>query len=174
MCAYASASDVAALTPNLLGILDAYGPSSSPTLQEVEEFLSSGCAIIETHLTAWGYVVPITPDLSVYGWLGRLNVYFAAAMAEISRTVATVGPDERTRGQVFDEWFWRDLERLGEVDLTLMGAARTTHATIYSGAQTVTDKDSYESDTDRVKPRFARGMFDTPGTVRSSGQGSAS
>ncbi len=164
--AYASASDVANRCRNLLGGVSNFSSSTSPTITAVNGFLSSACSIIETFLLSCGYSVPVTEDTAVYGWLSELNTLYAAAQAEMTRVNVTLGPGERTRGQVFDEMFWKGLKRLAEGDLTFAGLSRTSTAKIYVGGVSQDDKDTWEDTTDRVRPRFTRGMFAFDETVR--------
>lgn len=64
--------------------------------------------------------------------------------------------------------FWDQLDRLvnGKLgDLTLAGLSRSSLGTLYAGGVSVAAKQSYESMTDRVKPKFAKDMFEFPGVV---------
>ena len=67
--AYASASTVAGYTKNLLGPDKIYTESSSPTLNSVESWLSSGCSVIETVLSGAKYTTPVPTTSAVYGWV---------------------------------------------------------------------------------------------------------
>jgi len=166
--AYAAASDVAALCKNILAGASNFSAATCPTLDAVEEWLSSGCAVIETHLRAHGYQ---GADLgtAAYGWLGDLNALYAAARVELSRTNLSLAPGERTRGQVFDEMFWRGLNRLSDLlegDMTEAGLVRSgTAPELYVGGVSESDKLTWDTDTDRVRPRFYRGMLGFPGTA---------
>jgi len=165
--AYASGCDVGAFCRNLLG---AAGPNftddTNPTLLAVDTWLSSGCAVLETKLKSRGYSTPVASTVSAYGWLTNLNALYAAARAEMSMTTVGLRVGERTRGQVFDKMFWDELERMLEMDLTMAGIARSATGTVYVGGIGVADKDSYEDDSDRVSPRFGRGVGAFPGTIR--------
>lgn len=163
---YSSASDIAAMCPNLLGSASAWSESTEPSRTAVNAFISSGCAIIEGKLQGWKYDVPVPSTSTLYGWLKDLNMLFASARAEMSRTVETVSPGERTRGQVLLEQFWSGLKELASQDLTLVGATRVSTAPIYVGGISQDDKDDWDDTSDRVKPRVRRGQFDFPGTIR--------
>jgi hypothetical protein len=154
--AYASASDVANLCRGLLNSASTFDASTSPTNTAVSVWLSSGCAILEAQLTAWGYTVPVPTSTIAYNWLQDLNTLFASARAELSRTNLTLQPGERTRGQVFNDMFWKDLGRLEDRDLTLAGVTRDSTVLVYTGGISVADKDAVVSNTDRVEPRFKR------------------
>jgi len=166
--AYASASDVAANSQSLLHGADSFGTSSSPMLSEVRGWLSSGCSIIETRVASHGYTVPVTAGTRGYDWAKDLNAIYATARAELSRTNVTLAPGERTRGQVFLEMFWDGLEEFLKMDLTLVGIARGSSGTLYAGGISKSDKQLDEADSDRVQPRFKRGQFEFPGTIRPS------
>jgi hypothetical protein len=164
--AYSSASDVVGWCHNVLGSASMFSEATDPTLGNVESWLSSGCAVIETQLQSWGYSVPVAATAGAYQWLKDLNTLYAAARVEMSRTNITLGPGERTRGQVMDEWFWRDLDRLQRRDLSTAGVSRSSTGKLYVGGVSQSDKATWDQDSDRVKPRFRKGMFETPGTTR--------
>ena len=169
--AYASASTVAGYTKNLLGPDKIYTESSCPTLNNVESWLSSGCSVIETVLAGAKYSTPVPTTSGVYGWVSELNALWAAAHAEWSRTNVTLSPGERTRGQVLYDYFWSELEKLilgiggNGNDLTLVGLTRTSVGKLYVGGISYSDKHTWESDSDRVKPFAFRGMGRFPGTI---------
>ena len=110
--------------------------------------------------------VPVASTVRAYNWVKELNALYATARAELSRTNVTLVPGERTRGQVFLEMFWEDLHSFVAMNLTSVGVGRTSTAQIYVGGISQTDKDTYDEDSDRVPPRFRRGQFEFPGTVR--------
>ena len=71
--AYASASDVSGLCRSLLGENVTFSDSSCPTINQVKNWLTSGCSIIESRLTQKGYSVPVSNGAGAYGWLNDLN-----------------------------------------------------------------------------------------------------
>ena len=175
--AYCSASTVVSYcSKNLLGPDRIFTESTCPTLNQVEQYMSSGCAILETVLAGARYTTPVPTTAGVYGWVGRLNALWAAANAELYRMNTTLGPDERSRGQVLMTYFWDELEKLilgiggNGNDLTLVGLARTSIGKIYVGGISIDDKQSWESDSDRVKPFAFREMARFPGTIDLSGK----
>ena len=170
--AYASASDVAMLCRNLLGPEHAFSQSSSPSLLSVNTWLSSGCSIIESKIAGAGYAVPIVQGTTLYQWLSDLNAMFAVSRAEMSRINVTLNSGERTRGQLFEEMFWKQLDTLvTSIDLTTIGGVTNSSGnsilgqTMWVGGTSVASKDTYKDDTDRVKPKFSVGMFNLPGTL---------
>ena len=167
---YASASDVGTFCTNLLGAAGStFTTATNPTLGAVDVWLSSGCAVLETKLGSSGYTTPVASTAAAYGWLTNLNSLYAAARAEMSRANVTLRVGERTRGQVFDKMFWDELKRLLDMDLTFAGVGRSGTGTLYTGGISVADKRTYESNSNRVSPRFERGMFDFPETIRPDG-----
>ncbi len=163
--AYCSGCDVAVLVQNILGGQDGFSTSTSPAIDAVNRLMTSGCGIIETRLQAGGYSVPPASDTAIYSELVHCNALFAAGWVEMSRTNATVSKGERTRGQVFLEMFEGCMGSLLGRDLTLAGLTRQSAGRLYAGGISIADKQAKESDTDRVAPRFGRGMMDSPGTI---------
>lgn len=156
MCAYASASDVSGLCRNLLGAASGFDTSTSPTLTQVNTWLSSGCALINSIVGGRGFSA--IPQSSVaYEFAMQANAQFAAWMAERSRTLATVQVTERTRADMFKRDFNDSLDLLKVIDLGRLGVIQTS--AVYTGGISNADKNSVESDTDRVTPRFTRGML---------------
>ena len=165
--AYASASDVGSFCLNLLGSAGStFTTETNPTLEAVNSWLLSGCAVLETELGSHGYSTPVASTVAAYGWLTNLNALYAAARAEMSRANVTLRVGERTRGQVFDKMFWDELKRLLDMDLTMAGIARSATGTLYTGGISVADKQAKEGDSDRVSPAFQKNMFNFPGTIR--------
>lgn len=169
--AYAAASDVANYCRNLLGDSGSFSSSTSPTLTAVNTWLSSGCSIIEAKLSSYGYATPVSNTTVLYEWIRDLNTLYAAARAEMSRINVTLSPGERTRGQVFEEMFWKQLDQWKSMDLTTTGATNNTSGnsilgqTLWVGGTSIDSKDTYKDDSDRVKPKFSKGMFNMPGTI---------
>lgn len=163
---YCAASDVAIMSKNILGKEPIFTSSTSPNIQSVNSWISTGCAVIDTHLAAAGYNVPVASGTTVFGMLTRCNTLWAAARVEESRTNITLARDERTRGQVFDEQFKECIDTLTGMDLTFAGLTRTSEATIYAGGIKVADKRTNEQDSTLVTPRFMRDQFDFPGTIQ--------
>lgn len=169
--AYAAASDVAGMCRNLLGPATMFGASTSPTLATVNTYLSSGCGILESTLQNKGYTVPVAVGTAARDWLQNLNMLYAAGMSELTRVNITLTPGERTRGQVLLEYFWKQLNYFTSLNLASMGVTRSaTVGTLFVGGTSKTSKDSYNANSDRVAPRFARGMFTTTGALAPTGQ----
>lgn len=165
--AYASASDVAQYTPNLLDDGE-FTETSKPSRNAVARYLTAGDALIDTALAGAGYSVPIGAAATVYNFVVDLSALYAAAQAELSRVSARIAAQERTRYQVFMDAFTDGLTTLTDMDLSRSGVTRASAGKLYAGGISKADKTSVESDTDRVQPRFERGQFRYPGTQRPS------
>lgn len=163
--AYASASDVAALTKNLVGGTGDFTDSSSPNVTQVDFWLSTGSAIINTRLAGAGYS-PIPESSEAYGMAAQINAVYAAWMAERSRTNARSNPGERTRSDLFKDDFKMLLEMLLDMDLSVVGVpiltGSSTRARPYAGGISVSDKETVRANTDRTTPRFGRDMNSDP------------
>jgi len=164
--AYASTSNVAALCATLLEGEADFSASTSPTSAQVESFLSSGCGLIEGILIDLGYDPPPASTTIAYSILSHLNAIYGAAMAELSLMNTSLTPEERTRAEYLESLFWREVERLKGMDLSSMGLTRASRGVLYAGGISQSDKHSYDKDTDRVEPRFRRGQFAFPETIR--------
>ena len=134
--------------------------------EEVDAWISSGCGVIESQLNGHGYSTPVASGTGAFDVLRDLNALFAAARVEMSRVNVTLGPGERVRGQVFDKMFWDQLAMFMSQDLTLLGLTRSTQGKLYVGGTSITEKQKQEKDSDRVEPRFHRGIGRFPGTIR--------
>ena len=145
--------------------------STSPNLDAVEVWLSSGCGVLESTLASMGYSVPVATDTVLWSWLRHLNTLFAAAYAEMSRVNTTISAGERTRGQIYLAQFNDSLKNLQNMNLSAMGATENTAGgmTMFVGGISNASKETYQQDSDRVKPRFFKGLFDMPDTTRPSG-----
>ena len=172
--AYASASNVAPYCLNILGDSTNFTDSTMPTIKQVNGWLSSGCAVINAKILGMGYGIPAS-GTTIFEALTDCNALFAAARVEMARTNVTLAPGERTRGQIFEEMARAcACSVLGAGDLTLVGLTKTSSGKLYVGGVSVTQKQTEESDTDRVTPRFNRGEFDFPGTIQPKGSNTAS
>lgn len=161
--AYAAASDVGALCANLLGSASEFESSTSPTLTQVNSWLSSGCAAINAR---YGGAIPATSN--AYELARQANALFAAWFAERSRVNTRVAANERTRADMFKRDFDAVIEMLDLLDYDELGVDAGTSAA-WAGGISRADKQTYEANSDRVKPRFSRGMLDYPGLSLSEG-----
>ena len=158
--AYANTVDVAGYCANLINNAGDFSGSTLPTNLQVMRWLSSGCAIINTRLTARGYGLPAS-GTDPYEMLTYLNAIYAAAQAEMARTNVRLSPGERTRGQVLMEDFKKGLEDFLKGDLSRAGLAYT-HAG-YVGGISQSDHDATDAGADRIPTRFTKNQFNNPG-----------
>lgn len=168
--AYASASDVAALTKNLAGGESTFTESSSPTLAQVETWLSTGCALINAKLLNQGYGALTTAQGAAYELAKTVNALYAGWLAERSRTNARSNPGENTRADMLKEDFEWHLEQLMGFDFGQFGMSKSSRrARAYAGGISVADKDTVRDNTDRVAGKFSRGMTGDPERIDPSG-----
>jgi len=168
--AYASASDVAALTRNLLGAYSNYGTSTSPTLTQVEAWLSAGCALINTTIFGRNYSQAVPEGSAAYEFISMANAQFAAWQAERSRTLASVNTNERTRADMFKKDFTDSLEMIKVLSLGQAGVAQVSN--VYTGGISQSDKQAEEANQDRVNSRFVRGQMTDRAAPREGDLGS--
>ena len=168
--AYASSSDVAILTPHLLpsGSVSGsdFSASTYPTLNAVNSWLSSGCAIINTKLASYGYDA-IGATSGAYEFARDLNALYGAWRAERSLLSSRVSKMENSRADFFKKDFYEGLDMLCKLDLSNMGVTRgKAPPADYLGGMSQSDKELTESDTDRVVPRFESGQFKNQSTQK--------
>src|SRR3990167_2212392 len=141
---YSSASDVAILTPHLLGTASDFTTSTSPTLAAVNSWLSSGCAVINGKLAAHGYGA-IPAGNAVYGIAQQAEATYGAWGAERSRLSARVAPDGNTRDTAFRKDFFDLLNQPVAIYLTTVGVSRTNAPpSVYAGGISVSDRETNE------------------------------
>ena len=93
--AYASASDVAALCRNLANGGSTFDATTCPNGSQVNVWLSTGCAVINSRVQGMGYTPPLTGTAAEVAQ--QANACYAAWFAERSRHNARTTADERTR-----------------------------------------------------------------------------
>lgn len=165
---YSATSDVAAYVPNLIDGAADFDATTRPTKAVVENFLSSGCAIIESELQTGGYAVPVPGNSTVRISIKQLETWYGVAEAESVRSTARVAATDRTRAQFFAAKFEKGLDKLLSRDLSRAGLSHTSK--LYAGGISVSDKETVEDDTDRVAPRFERDQFRIEGADRPRGK----
>ena len=95
--AYADLAAVIAITPQRA----AYDTTTIPTAAQVGTFLTDIAGEIDARLEAAGIAVPVTSPASFVAWLGRLNAYGAASLAEEAANPEAEG------GGVAERWWTR-------------------------------------------------------------------
>lgn len=103
--AYGTAAGVQAMLP-AVGRL---GGSSVPTAAQVAAWLDQGAAVINRHLAAAGYAVPVASTATCYAELTALNELYAAAYTVLARGLDTVQGSDENRS---DTWLKRFDEQL--------------------------------------------------------------
>jgi len=167
---YSSCQRVAALVPNLINSASSFDglTVTHPASAQFIQWMSSGCAMINTRLQTLGYDVPIGSGVVAYDFLADLEATYAAYRAEMSRSSPRIAAGERTRAQQFKKDFDDGLKALAGMDLTRMGVAYM--GKWYVGGISESEKEDVESDSDRVKMRFTHGQFSNPEALRPDGQ----
>lgn len=117
--AYAAPSDVAALVPDLLAGSPAFSAATSPTLAQVEAWLSAGCTMLEGLIASWGYQLPLSPAAAEQ--VRMANALYAAMWAELSHVTPILALGERTRAQVIRDFLQQEVSRLSQLDWRPLG-----------------------------------------------------
>jgi hypothetical protein len=159
---YAATADVADLCRSLLGPDSDFSGNTVPSASAVVNWLADGYSIINAQLASVGYATPAASTTAIYWHLKHLNTLYAAGFAELSRVNTTVGPGERTRGQVFLDMFWKQCDLLESYAQGSGLLADSAIGTLYVGGTDVATKATYADNTARVQPRFKRDMFRFP------------
>ena len=166
---YSSCALVAQMIPNLLNAasgFDGLDAGIMPGSAQLVRFMSAGCALIEGKLKSRGYSTPVPATAAVYDFVADVEATYAAFRAEAVRVSSRTGSGERTRAEILRNQFDKMLKDLMAMDLTYMGVAMADQW--YVGGISQTEKDTVESDTDRVGNRFTRGGFDGALTTSAS------
>lgn len=160
---YCETTDVAALVSQIVSGSADFGTNTNPTKAQVQAFVSSGCALLDTLTQGNGYTPPASSN-AIYGIYKQANALYAAALAERRRTVDQTAPGVKSRSDLL----WADFkfhigllfgtEAATALDLASAGLATNSTAGPYAGGISIDDIESQEDDTDRVPARFVRGM----------------
>lgn len=142
-----------------------FDSSSTPTLSQVESFLTLGSAQIGAMLVSYGYS-QAQSDADVLAVLETWNAFSACEMIELTHPSAGGGfpGEERTsRLQVFSGWRKTAKEVLQSDALQAIGGNRT-HP-VSTGGVSISDKEVIEEDTDFEPYLFAKDKHSHPATV---------
>src|SRR3990167_4994923 len=143
--AYASGTDVASLCKNLVGSASSFDTSTSPNLTQVNLWLSSGCALINSALGSRGFgAIPTTS--AAYDFARDATALYAAWRAESSRINARVAPGERTRADKFKHDFTDALCELKAMDLA-RGGVSVANWQGGAGGVSVGERDCWDVDS---------------------------
>jgi len=163
---YCDTTHVAALCSQIVSGSADFGTNTNPTKAQVQFWISSGCALLDTVTKGKGYAPPASTN-SIYDLYRNINALYAAWMSEKKRTVDQTAPGSKTRAQQFYDdlrfhfqmLFGSDLDAL---DLASAGLAVTNTAGPWGGGINVTDVENEEdawADGTTVPPRFTRGQM---------------
>ena len=118
-------------TTGVQALLPAIGPlsgSTVPTSTQVTTWLGEGSSVIDRHLAAAGYSIPVGASATVYPELTSLANLYAAAQAAIARGLDTVQGSEENRAEIWLARFQAQLSALVSSDLTALGVSLATVA----------------------------------------------
>lgn len=170
---YCSSSDVGALSPHLISGAGDFTTSTSPTLVQVNQWISAGSSIINTRLAAKGYGAIPTTSMA-YDFARDINANYGAYRAELSRLSSRVSRDENTRADFFKKAYMDMLNDVVVLDLSNAGVPRDyAPPANFAGGISVSDKQENDSDPDIVQPRFQRGQFQNAETINPVPTGNA-
>ena len=122
MSMYGSVAGVSALIP-AAGTLSG---SSVPTTGQVGTWLTEATAIVNRHVAAAGYSVPVANTTALHPELSALANLYAAAMALQARGLDTIQGAEENRSETMLTRFYAQLGDIAKADLGGMGATSTT------------------------------------------------
>lgn len=172
---FASCALVSGLIPNLLnGASDFEGINDAtilPASVTIVNFMSAGCDLIIAKINSLGFNAPTGEALSSY--LAIIEANYAAWQCEMSRSSPRTAKGERSRADDFRKAYEAALRQLDKMDLSMLGLTPifATGSGWYLGGISQADKDSVESDTDRVDARFTRDGFGSPEVPSGTGAG---
>lgn len=166
---YASASDVSLYCPEIVATGAEFEDDTGPTRPQVIGWLDRGYSEINTRLEAAGYSTPVTTAATAYNAFVDLEALWAAAHVQLARMSSRLGPDERSKAQMYIDWFNDRFEKLLSKDLTRAGLTRSSAGALFVGGISEASKDAYEDDADRVAPRFKRDQFRAAGAEAPAG-----
>lgn len=155
---YATHKDVEVLCPRIFN-----APSGVPEATVVQNWIDEGAALIDARLTSAGYSAPVSSSAAAYKLFRHCNALYAACIVEMSRGTSQTAAAETGRSFNFCDRFERNLNSLLAMDLSGLGVSVSSAGQMYIGGISEDDKESVESDTDRIMTSFRRGQFAHPG-----------
>ena len=157
---YSSCALVAQMIPNLLNNasdFDSIASNIAPGEFQLYRFMESGYSKINSHLKNRGWQHGIHSSCALHDVCADTEAAYVAMRAEMVRASPRVDENERSRIEQFEKQFDDGLEEILALDLTEWGMPYTKE--YFYGSQTIGEVADVEDDTDRVKSRFRRGMF---------------
>ncbi len=117
MATYGSIEGIEALSP-AIGTIDV---ASTPTIDQCDEWLEDAYAIVNSAISAAGYVVPVEDAAGAYPVVRALCNLYATAYALRARGLDVVQGEEENRSDIYLKDFYTRLKGLVAMDLTNMG-----------------------------------------------------
>lgn len=158
---YGSVAGVEAVTRQYAG--SAYTTSTRPKLAEVEKFIDRVSGILNVLLAKAGFSISVTQADARLA-LDDFVVYWATMYCHSANRAGPFSPERReVRGELSFSAILKEAEAFikgNALGFERLGATREYKQAdgLYAGGISVDEKDSFEDDTDRELPSFARGM----------------
>jgi len=160
---YGSIEEIEALVPYYATDSGKFGTTTRPTLAAVEKFVDRVSAVLNVLLAKAGFSIPVEQADA------RLAIdEFVVTWAQMyCHSANRAGPFSPERREVRQELSFRQLmeEAMAFVEgnalgLERLGATRTHKRGegLYAGGISISNKDDFEQNTDRVIPAFTRDM----------------
>ncbi len=147
--------------------IGAFDSDTTPTLSQVEEFITDIYYDIGLKLTSYGYA-QVQTDANVKGALQRYNVFGACAQIELTQPSVGYKGGENTR---YDRFF-KEYEKLDtliqSVGFQRLGAVKSFElsAGLSAGGISRSDKEVIETDTDFEPYMFDKDKMRHPGSTQ--------
>ena len=116
MATYGSESGVEAIVP-ALGEIDT---TTTPNTAQLAVWLAEGYSVINQHIAAAGYVIPVLASAALYPSLTALNDLYGAAYALRARGIEPATGQKEAISETYLKDFYDRLEELVKQDLTAL------------------------------------------------------
>ena len=165
--AYGKVSGVAAICPDLLKGNSNFSSETNPTDAEVTSFLTDISAQMDAAFASVGFSTPMT-GIGLLAVMDPIAEWGAAMLAESGGQVEASswdGAEEESKPthwkRLYEDAITRLIEKSG-MALYVLGATRTKTLSrgAHVGGVSEDERDTYESTTDYLQPRFKSGMME--------------
>ncbi len=143
-----------------------FSTDTTPTLSDVETFITDTYYEIGTKLLDYGYAQTQT-DADVLGVLQHFNALGACAKVELTQPSVGYKAGENTRYDRFYKEFEKVDKMIKSPAFERMGATKSyaLSAGLSAGGISISDKETIETDTDHEPYFFSRDLQKHPGTI---------
>ncbi|KKM66885.1 hypothetical protein LCGC14_1476660 [marine sediment metagenome] len=145
-----------------------FGSDTTPTLSQVEEFITDTYHEIGVYLVMDGYAKTQT-DADVVGALQHYNSLGACAKIELTQPSVGYKAGENTRYDRFFTEFMKVKDLINSIAFERLGASRTWPASagLSAGGISIDDKNDIETDSDFEPYMFTKDKMRHPGSLDS-------